>query len=605
MTFIIAELGINHDGDIEVAKKLIYNSFKAGVDAVKFQYRNMSRAYAEKTFQIGDSILRTELEKNYLSPMEIEVLRNYAKDLDLKVGISFFSREDVGDFTGIVFDFYKVPSVEFTNNSLIDILLTKGAPVYLSLGCQSEPTIARQLDRLGSYDKIHILHCVSNYPVQPRNAALGYIAYFRQKYGRNIGYSSHDADWRYVLYAVAFGARVVERHITLDASKGGLDNSTSSTPTQFTQMVELIRGFEHAKDGGHPRLPNQGELLNMQNLGRSYYADRDIRPGEMLTIEHFVFRAPAIGLSSDSILKFIGQPLQKPIAKGEALCADHFSKPSEFSSNLRDSANKFRLSLPIRFHDQALIDHEFGLKNYEFHLTYDDLEKASDLTSINRTKNYSVHAPDYIDSLTLFDPFCRSDNGRRSREVLNKVLKFAASIQQVTGSVCVVVASFNKFDRDVSERVFYEGLKDLTSHAIATYGVELLPQWLPPFAWYFGGSVSLHAFNTTGALAQVVRNEIDICLDLSHFAMCVSATRMSWQDFEPLLDRTRHVHLSGADGIDGEGVKLSRSGTEFLDRIPKIIKFPCTKVIETWQGHLNNFQGFKDTISDIADFVRD
>jgi N-acetylneuraminate synthase len=128
---IIAEIGINHDGLIQKAKKLIDESFHNCVDAIKFQYRNLNNTYSDNANEIGDEILSKEINRNYLSPDELIDLSSYAKGLGLEVGISFFDVKDIEDFEEMIeiFDFFKIPSVELTNSHLIDALLTF---VYLS-----------------------------------------------------------------------------------------------------------------------------------------------------------------------------------------------------------------------------------------------------------------------------------------------------------------------------------------------------------------------------------------------------------------------------------------------------------------------------------------
>ena len=157
-------------------------------------------------------------------------------------------------------------------------LLDTGKPVYASLGCQSESSIEFILGKYKKYENLTVLHCVSNYPVLPHNSKIGYITYFKNKFGINIGYSSHEEDWRLALAAVALGATVIERHITL-GGREGLDETTSSTVEDFTEMVQLCNNVHVAVKGVGPKMLNQGELLNKQNLGRSFYAKSDFKAG--------------------------------------------------------------------------------------------------------------------------------------------------------------------------------------------------------------------------------------------------------------------------------------------------------------------------------------
>ena len=148
--FIIAEIGINHDGINSKARKLIKLAQKSGDNAIKFQYRNLENAYSNQAKEIGDEILSKEINKSYLSPDELLELSIFAKTLNLEVGISFFDEKDILDFGKDIkiFDFFKIPSVELTNSILIDTLIQLNRHIYISLGAHDEEEINRALSRL-------------------------------------------------------------------------------------------------------------------------------------------------------------------------------------------------------------------------------------------------------------------------------------------------------------------------------------------------------------------------------------------------------------------------------------------------------------------------
>lgn len=228
--YLVAELGINHNGDFETAKTLISKAANSGVNAIKFQYRNLSRTYESTSNEIGDESLKLEIKKNSLSVNEIILLYEYAKIFDLDVGISFFDKFDVTDFKAFIskFDFFKIPSVELTNLDLIKNFYQYHKPILISTGAHSEKEIEfifKQID----YDKWVPMHCISNYPVIDINSKLGYLKYMQDKWNRRVGYSSHDENWENCILAYTLGARIIERHITLDKKQFGLDHSTSST----------------------------------------------------------------------------------------------------------------------------------------------------------------------------------------------------------------------------------------------------------------------------------------------------------------------------------------------------------------------------------------
>ena len=174
---LIAEIGINHDGEIKKAIELINHSHKSGANAIKFQYRNLKRCYSESVREeIGDQMIKSEIIRNFLNPEQIIQLLKFAKKLDLKVGISFFNHEDINDFKNILdFDFFKVPSVELLNFKLINKLLLFNKEVLISTGCSTENEIIKCIEKIENYKNWKMLHCISNYPLNLHNSKLGFI----------------------------------------------------------------------------------------------------------------------------------------------------------------------------------------------------------------------------------------------------------------------------------------------------------------------------------------------------------------------------------------------------------------------------------------------
>ena len=163
---IIAEIGINHDGDFEKAKRLIFAAAQAGCNGIKFQYRNVEHAYADAANEIGDEIILTQIKRANLSNVQILELRNYARSLGLLAGISFFTVEDINDFLfpHLDFDFYKIPSAEMMNLPLIKTLIETNKMVYISVGMHTEAEIEKVFNQIVQSTNWLPMHCVSNYP---------------------------------------------------------------------------------------------------------------------------------------------------------------------------------------------------------------------------------------------------------------------------------------------------------------------------------------------------------------------------------------------------------------------------------------------------------
>lgn len=589
---LIAELGINHDGSADVARRLIAAAAAAGAHGVKFQYRNLSTAYAGNARQIGDEILQKEIVRNYLSPDVIVALAREASNLGIEPGISFFTPGDIDDFGKNidVFRFFKVPSVELTNAPLIRRIEALGRPALISTGAYGEQVIAdalRPLDRAVWTP----LHCVSNYPVNLVNPRLGYIDHLRRLWGGPVGYSSHDEYWETCLVALARGASVIERHITFDRSTSGLDHSSSSTPDEFRKIAVFARDMSLILTGDGPRVPNQGELLNLQNLGRSYYAAVDIAAGTSVTPEKLALRTPRTGLGQEEAAPLLGRPSMRTIKSGAVIDRSVFEPAPKLSERALAFGQTKKLSLPVRFHDMADLESKIPLGRFEFHLSFGDIARMPDVGGFSTSNRYSVHLPDYVSPTQLMDPFS-PDAGQRaaSRRILDRTADFAKALQDRTGAEAPVVGSFSVVHRDLKQ--FFRDHAELLAGYRAR-GVPILPQWLPPIAWYFGGAVRLAAMNNVGDVDEIKSNRLPICMDICHLAMGDKVFDFKAADvIADLAPLIHHIHIADAAGFDGEGVAFGTGDPSNAPAIAAAMSFDCVKVIEVWQGHLHGGAGF-------------
>ena len=603
MIKVIAEIGINHEGKYETAIDLINASMESGVWGIKFQYRNLKNSYHSFSKEIGDQSLKYEIKRNFISPDKIIKLTEYAHLKNLKVGISFFSPEDIKDFKDNinVFDFFKIPSVELSNINLISELLNLKKTVLISTGCHNENQIKEIVNSIKSFKNWTMLHCVSNYPVSIFNAKLGYIDRLQKICERDVGYSSHDENWEVCLLAATKGVSYIERHITLDKNQKGLDHSTSSTPDEFKTLCSIFSNWDEVFSGNDERKLNQGEKLNMQNLGRSLVSLKDFNIGEKIDINFFEYKSPKIGLDISSYKNFKNQDLVKEVKKGEILQKSHFIKSDKLTDDELEKCINSKISLPIRYHDATLIQNEFRIKNFEFHLSYVEASEKLSKQLIIPENEYSIHLPDYISPTELIDPF--SDNisqKERSYSMLNSIKTIAKEIQDITSKEVKIVGSFSVYK---TIPFFYESLV-LLIEEFKLEGLNLLPQWLPPIAWYFGGSVKLDVFNSLEAIKFIKEHNMEICLDISHLFMCKDNLKDNFDNaYKELLKNSKHIHIADADGIDGEGIEIGKGNPKNLIYIKELLSSNNQKVLEVWQGHLDNFNGFRTSIKSIAKLI--
>lgn len=597
--YIIAEIGINHGGDFSTAFDLIDAAAKSGVHGVKFQYRNLQNAYADGARQIGDEILLKEITKNFLSPQDILKLVNVSHDLGVDAGISFFDYLDIEDFGKNIqcFDFFKTPSVELNNVPLINRMLDFGKPVYISVGCHNELQIDQAFSELKS-DNWVALHCVSNYPVSLANARLGYLNHMRSKWSHPYGYSSHDENWEVCLIAMSMGATIIERHITFDKSSEGLDHTTSSTPDEFRKLSLFAESMQLIMAGNCPRVPNQGEMLNLQNLGRSYYTESPIKKGHLINQEDLAFRSPRVGLGRVDMLQYFGKPAIKDLDAGEVISNSTFIKPSIVSESALAFAREKQISIPVRLHDFKKFESKFPVGAYEFHLSFGEVLSGLSKKSYSRTNRYSIHLPDYISSTALMDPFSSDKNQvNGSLKILERTVDFAKTLQNLTGTKVPIVGSFSLVHKNLAQ--FYEQHSELLSK-YREQGVSILPQWLPPIAWYFGGSVKLNAMNELKDMEYIQKYQLPICMDICHLCMGDSLWNFDASNIiKELSPYIEHLHIADAEGIDGEGLHFGEGDAKNMPALKHSLEIDCLKVIEVWQGHLDDGAGFSKAISSL------
>lgn len=600
MTKVIAELGINHNGDLGIARGLIDAAKDAHAWGVKFQYRNLQRTYGDSPLEIGDEIVRANISRSHLSPGELIGLAEYARGRGLNVGTSFFSEEDIDDLAEFDFDFYKVPSSELTNLPLLRRLLEKPRDVLLSTGMSTEAEIKKIWGLFGHHGNLVVFHCVSNYPTDATNARLGNLEWLLSNFGWRVGYSSHDRDWEVALLALGLGPEFIERHLTLDKNMAGTDQSSSSEPHDFAKLVEIALQYPVIMAGRTGRAVNQGERMNRQNLGRSLYLKQLAPEGTELTDKDFAYVSPQVGLNWMEWESVRETKVCEAIEAGSPLSLRYFSRHGLNQTNHEALgwARANTVSLPVRLHDFDHLDSVFGLDAYEFHLSYGEVQNlgTSAPASARAGVKYSVHLPDYVENDFLVDPFS-PDTGirQKSLEVFQRVAEFSEWLAEISGNRVVVVCSLSS--EGGSREDFYTLVSALFS-SFAQPNVVFTLQWLPPVAWYFGGSVPIARVNALEDIGPLTEFEIPITMDTSHLLMGENAGLYDADVvFGSLQDQIVHHHIAGAEGIDGEGLSFDfsrESERKVLDRIFTESQYRSVpKVIEVWQGHLDDFAGFR------------
>lgn len=308
-TLIIAEAGVNHNGSVEIAKKLIDAAVDAKVDFVKFQTfkaadivsKSAQKAeYQKRNLENTDNSQYEMLKALELSENDHFELIEYC---NMK-GVSFFST--AFDLNSIAFldslnmPLWKVPSGEITNFPYLRLIALTHKPVILSTGMANIAEIETAITVLTKYGtpskQITLLHCTTEYPAPKDEINLCAMQTMREYFELKVGYSDHTQGIEIPVAAVAMGACVIEKHFTLDRNMEGPDHKASIEPRELKQMVSQIRNVEVAMGNGIKE-PAPSEVPNITIARKSIVAARQIRQGELLTEENLTVKRPAIGIS--------------------------------------------------------------------------------------------------------------------------------------------------------------------------------------------------------------------------------------------------------------------------------------------------------------------
>lgn len=255
---VVAEIGINHNGDIDLARKLIDEAKEAGADAVKFQKRTVDVVYTpeelarprENPFGATNGDLKRGLEFGKDQYAEVDA---YCRKLGMLWSASCWDEESVDFMEQFDVPFYKIASASLTDDNLLKYHRKTGRPIILSTGMSTIEEIDHAVEVLGKEDLI-LLHCTSTYPSKPEELNLRAVDALRARYALPVGYSGHEVGLQTTVAAVTLGACVVERHLTLDRSMWGSDQAASVEPQGFMRMVRDIRTIETALGDGVKRV---------------------------------------------------------------------------------------------------------------------------------------------------------------------------------------------------------------------------------------------------------------------------------------------------------------------------------------------------------------
>ena len=606
-TFIIAEVGNNHNGDLALAKRLVDLSVEANADCVKFQMRDLTSLYIKEensSFDLGTQYTLDLLKKFQLKDDELFEVFDYAKSKniiplctpwDLK---SFHKLENYG------LEGYKVASADFTNFELLEVLCKTGKPLICSTGMSTENEIRSSVNFLkNKCGQYALLHCNSTYPTPFKDVNLNYLPRLEELADSVIGYSGHERGYAIPLGAVSMGARIIEKHFTIDRGMEGNDHKVSLLPEEFKKMVLMIRNLEESFGCKEERAITQGELINRENLAKSLIINRDLDKGIKIERSMIEIRSPGQGLQPNRIDELVGKVSNRTFKKG-----DIFFESDINSINLKKNGYKFKrpFGIPVRFHDFNKLVENTDLDFVEFHLSYNDLnEKLDDFFKTDSKLDYAVHSPELFSEDHILD--LASENEfylERSIKELQKTIDKTREIKKyfpdssLKGPVLVLNAggwSNKGFIGNKQKQIKYK----LVAESLAKVNkadVRIAIQTMPPFPWHFGGQSYHNLFVEPDEIVQFCElHNYKICLDVSHSMMACNYLKIDFDYFlRKVLPYTIHLHIVDAKGVDAEGVQIGKGDVNFneLKRNLEIYADGVQFIPEIWQGHKNQGEGF-------------
>ncbi|MFN5195345.1 MAG: N-acetylneuraminate synthase family protein [Cyanobacteriota bacterium] len=606
-TFVIAEIGNNHNGSLELALRLIDAAADAGADCAKFQMRDLAGLYVnagnsnDMGADLGTQYTLDLLERFQLSDEDLFRCFDHVVARGMVPLCTPWDEPSLAKLHGWGMAGFKVASADFTNHAFLSAIATCGKPLIASTGMATEHEISAGVRHLRSLGVgFALLHCNSTYPTPFKDVNLRYLSRLQELAQAPIGYSGHERGIAVPIAAVAMGAQVIEKHLTLDPSMEGNDHKVSLRPEEFRAMVQGIRAVEDSLGSGRERSLSQGELMNREILAKSLVAAVPIPAGMAIERAMLRIQSPGQGL----------QPYRIDDLLGRRLSVDKKAGDFFFESDLNEGFTAPRsyrfpnpFGVPARYHDLAYFSEASNLDLLEIHLSYKDLDvNIEEAIPCPIDLNLVVHAPELFAGDHTLD-LCSLNEDYRSHSILElqRVIDISRRLSQRfrAGSDVLLVTNVGGFssNRHLEEEVRVRMLEQLVDSLanLRLDGVELIPQTMPPFPWHFGGQRFHNLFVEPESIARFCReHQLRVCLDVSHSKLACNHLGQSFSRFlEQILPHTAHLHLADASGVDGEGLQINDGDVdwavffELLNRLAPSASF----IPEIWQGHKNQGEG--------------
>jgi N-acetylneuraminate synthase len=598
--YVVAEVGINHNGSLEEALKLVEAAKEAKVDAVKFQKRNLAVIYSPQILANHNSAewnfdyIMPLLQKFELSESDYRTIQKKCLELDLDLIVTPFDEQSAEFVSTLGVVAFKISSSDMINFDLIKKCACYGLPLLISTGMWSEEEIISCSEFYKSNNiNYSFLLANSTYPTPYESVNLKFIEKLKQL-SKVVGYSGHERGIFIPVAAVAMGAKIIEKHITFNKHADGPDHKASLLPQEFKQMVADIRDLENAL--GSVKEVNQAEKLNKEVFAKSAVAKTIIKKGYILRPEDIQFRAPGKGIFPHEVNKYFGLVFSREVPIGQ-----YISK-KDFETELKNVEwKKFSFSKPwgvkCRFHDY----NEYSVIEpavIEFHCSESDL--AVEFNGKSTKTALVVHAPEIM-GRELVD-ICCEDEQKIAKSInilqrtIEKVLEMSsnwplAKPKIVTHLGGMILDRSNK--RSINKKMIQNAIKNFKKLKYDPEEIEILPENLPPRPWYLGGEWHQYGFMPAEDFMEFCGAlNLGMTFDLCHAALYCNYAKISLVEYiEKVKNLIKHVHISDASGINGEGLQINEGELNFVAAFAALNKIQFSWVPEIWSGHLHNGAG--------------
>jgi sialic acid synthase SpsE/sugar phosphate isomerase/epimerase len=598
--YVIAEIGINHNGSLDEALFLVRAAARSGADAVKFQKRTLSEIYVPSLLKDPNSAewsfqyLIPQLQALELSDDDFGLLDQEAHRLGLDFIVTPFDQVSADFVAGLNLDAVKFSSADLTNWPLIEHGLTRLAcPSIFSTGMWEDEVIRRcaQFIKSKSKNRYALLLCQSTYPAPPDALNLRYLETLK-KLAPMVGYSGHERGIEASVLAYALGATIIEKHITRDIHQLGPDHKASLMPEEFG---ELVRQLKQARVmlGENKKVITQAELLNKEVFAKSLVVKRDMAEGVVLCLEDVKFMSPGKGITPDRLQEVVGKRLMRSKKKDEYVTYQDFEKGITVAEWPRFEFAK-EWGFKCRFHDFETYK-QLRTPVIEFHCSDQDVE--SEVAVGSQDSALIMHAPEIM-GRNLFD-LCSNNSEvvSKSIDILRKTIDRTRALAPgfrvgVTPKIVLHVGGMNLLGGDLD----CAAITRKAEHVLRDFdlaGVELLPENLPPRPWYLGGQWHQYGFMRAEDMAEFCKSlSLGMTFDVCHAQLYCKFAGTNLVDYAKVVQPyIRHIHISDAHGIDGEGVQIGEGELDFDALFRYLEMLPFSWVPEIWSGHVNHGAG--------------